>query len=154
VSLSTVTLAVTKPVPAAWLSLAVMLVAAVLFTIGWRFARRRRYGQHRWVQTTAAVLNAALVVTWMIRSFVVYVAPEIPARLSQRAYAVDTVHAAVGAAGLVLGVYVVLAASKALPARLRFVRYKPWMRASYTLYMLGTVSGVILFFVAYGASFR
>jgi uncharacterized membrane protein YozB (DUF420 family) len=154
VSLSTVTLAVTKPTPGAWLSLTVMLTAAVLFTTGWRFARRRRYKTHRWVQTTAVVLNAALALTWMVRSFLLNVAPEIPARLSQRAYAIDTVHAAVGAAGLVLGVYVVLAASKALPTGLRFVRYKPWMRASYTLYMLGTVSGVILFFVAYGASFR
>ena len=38
------------------LSLVVMLVAAVLFTLGWRLAVRKQYDAHRWVQTAAVVV--------------------------------------------------------------------------------------------------
>ena len=75
--------------------------------------------------------------------------PKSPARLSQRAYAVATVHAAVGVVALVLGLYVVLGAFKVLPARLSFTRFKPVMRSSYALYLLGALTGVVLYAVAY-----
>ena len=135
-------------------SLVLMVLAAVLFTIGWRLAVRRRYEAHRWVQTSAAALNAVVVAAWMIRSFVLYILPEIPARLDERSYAVSTVHAVVGVIGLALGMFVVLSASEVLPARLRFKNYKLFMRSSYALYLLATLMGVIVFVVAYGGSFR
>ena len=90
----------------------------------------------------------------MVRSFVLYVVPEIPARLDERVYAVNTAHAAIGAVGLVLGIFVVLRANGLLPKALHFTAYKPWMRTSYAVYMLSTVGGIVLFFVAYGDSFR
>jgi len=54
--------------PGADVSLALTLLATAMLTIGWRLAVRRRYQAHRWVQTTAVVLNAVVVVVWMIRS--------------------------------------------------------------------------------------
>jgi uncharacterized membrane protein YozB (DUF420 family) len=135
-------------------SLLLTVVAAVLFTIGWRLAVHRRYEAHRWVQTTAVGLNAVVVAAWMIRSFVLYVLPVIPAKLDQRSYAVATVHALVGVIGVVLGVFVVLRGNELVPQRLRFKDYKPFMRSSYALYLLGTLTGVILFVVAYGGKFR
>lgn len=131
-----------------------MVLAAVLFTIGWRLAVRKRYEAHRWVQTSAVALNAVVVAAWMIRSFVLYVLPAIPAKLAHGSYAVATVHAFVGAIGLVLGVFVALRANELVPRRLRFKDYKRFMRASYALYLLGTLTGAILFVVAYGSGFR
>jgi uncharacterized membrane protein YozB (DUF420 family) len=150
VGLATIVSALTTKAPAgAVLALALTVVAAVMFTVGWRLAVARRYTAHRRVQIAAVVLSSAVIAAWMIRSFVLYIAPQIPARLSQRAYAVATVHAVVGAIALVLGVYVVLAALELLSPRLRFRHFKPFMRSSYALYLLGTLTGVLLYAVAY-----
>lgn len=135
-------------------SLVVMLIAAVLFTIGWRLAVRKQYDAHRWVQTVAVCLNASLVLAWMIRYFVLYVVPEIPARLGEASYAVTTVHAVVGAIGLVLGVFVALRGNELVPSGLRFTNYKLFMRSSYALYMLGTLLGVIVYIIIYVPGLR
>jgi uncharacterized membrane protein YozB (DUF420 family) len=132
-------------------SLIISIVAAALFTVGWRLAVHKELTAHRWVQTGAACLNAVLVFAWMIRAFVLYAAPELPARLGQRSYAVTTAHAVVGAIGLVLGLYVVLSANGVLPKSLRFSNYKAFMRTSYSLYMLATLVGVGLYIVVYVA---
>ena len=135
-------------------SLALTLLVTAMLTIGWRLAVRRRYQAHRWVQTTAVVLNAVVVVVWMIRSLVVNVLPGIPAKLGEKAYALATLHGVVGVLGLVLGVFVLLRGNELVPRRLRFTDYKRFMRVSYELYLLGTLTGVILFVVAYGTSSR
>jgi uncharacterized membrane protein YozB (DUF420 family) len=139
----------TKATLGADISLLVTVLAAVLFTVGWRLAVHRRYEAHRWVQTVAACLNAAVVLAWMIRSFVLYVAPAIPSRLGQDSYAVTTVHALSGMTGLVLGVFVVLRGNELVPQRMRFTNYKLVMRSSYALYLLATLMGVIVYLVAY-----
>jgi uncharacterized membrane protein YozB (DUF420 family) len=136
------------------LSLVVMLAAAVIFTIGWRLAVRKRYDAHRWVMTVAVCLNASLVLGWMVRYFVLYVLPEIPARLGDATYLVVTVHAAVGAVGLVLGVFVALRGNELVPESLRFTNYKLFMRSSYALYMLGTVLGVVVYAIIYVPGLR
>jgi uncharacterized membrane protein YozB (DUF420 family) len=133
------------------LSLLTMVLAAVLFTIGWRLAVGKRFEAHRWVQTAAVCLNAIPVLAWMIRSFVRYILPEILARLGQRTYALTTVHALVGALGLILGVFVALRGNELVPARLRFANYKRFMRSAYVLYMLGTLLGAVVYISAYGS---
>jgi uncharacterized membrane protein YozB (DUF420 family) len=133
------------------LSLLTMVLAAVLFTIGWRLAVSKRFEAHRWVQTAAVCLNAIPVLAWMIRSFARYIVPEIPARLGQRTYALTTIHALVGALGLILGVFVALRGNELVPARLRFTNYQRFMRSAYALYMLGTLLGVIVYINAYGS---
>jgi uncharacterized membrane protein YozB (DUF420 family) len=140
--------AVTTPFGAN-LSLVVMLVAAVLFTIGWRLAVGKRFEAHRWVMTIAVCLNAVLVIAWMVRSFVLYVAPELPAKLGQAAYGITTVHAVVGAIGLVLGVFVALRGNGLVPKALRFTNYKAFMRAAYAVYLLATVLGVLVYVNTY-----
>lgn len=131
------------------ISLVLSLLAAVLFTIGWRLAVRRRYAAHRWVQTAAACLNAVLVLAWMVRSFVVYILPGIPGSFGRGSYAVSTVHAVVGVLGLVLGLFVVLRGNELVPQGLRFSNYKLFMRWSYVLYMFATLMGVIVYYVVY-----
>ena len=144
----------TVPRTGAVVALAVTLIAAGLMTVGWRLAARRRYEAHRWVQTTAVALDVGVVAFWMIRSLVSNVLPQIPARLGQRAYAVATLHAVVGAVAIAFGVFVVLRGNELVPQRLRFARYTPYMRGAYALLLLGTLTGVTLYVVAYGFHLR
>lgn len=130
---------------AADLTLVVILLTAGLFSLGAWLARRRRYGQHRWVQTAAALLNAGLVLWMMILPFRDFVAPGIPARLGQPFYAISAVHGLVGASGLLLGLFVVLRANGLAPKPLRFSNYRLFMRLSYGLYMLATLLGVLVY---------
>lgn len=140
---------VVKAPAGAIIALVLIVGTTVLLTIGWRLAVRRRFVAHGWVQTTAVALNAAVALTWMVRSLIRNVLPEIPARLAETSYAVALVHAALGMIATVLGVYVVLVGTKLLPRRLSFTRYRPVMRSSYALYLAGALSGVILYVIAY-----
>lgn len=131
------------------LSLVLILLTAILFTIGWQLARHKHYKAHRWVQTVAATINAIVVLSVMIYSFVTHILPGIPAKLLEGDYAVTTVHAGVGTIGLVLGIFVVLRANELVPEAWRFSNYKLFMRTSYVLYMLATLLGVTVYVLAF-----
>jgi uncharacterized membrane protein YozB (DUF420 family) len=131
------------------LTLILILLTAVLFTIGWQLARHKHFEAHRWVQTSSASLNAFVVLVVMIRSFVIHILPGIPAKLLQGDYAVTMVHAMIGASGLLLGIFVVLRGNKLVPKSLRFKKYKPFMRTAYALYMAATLMGVIVYTEAF-----
>jgi uncharacterized membrane protein YozB (DUF420 family) len=132
------------------LSLVIMLAAAVMLTTGVVLARRRRYGPHRWVQTAAVCLNLVPVVAWMIRFFWLYVAPALPGALNKGSYALATIHAAVGALGVALGVFIVIRANQLEARGQSLSRYKTAMRIAYVLYMLGVALGIALYVVTYG----
>lgn len=131
------------------LSLILMLLTAVLFTIGWQMAVRRRYKAHRWVQTWAVLLNTVVVMIVMISSFVIFILPGIPSKLGEGSYGITTVHALFGAVSLILGVYVILVGNGLLPKSLQFTNYKFFMRISYALYMLATFLGVVVYIVVF-----
>ncbi len=131
------------------LLLILVLFTAVLFTIGWQLARHEHYEAHRWVQTVSASINALVVLSIMVRSYVVHILPGIPARLLQGDYAVTTVHAIIGTISLLLGIFVVLRGNKLVPKSLRFKKYKLFMRTAYGLYMLATLLGVFVYVEVY-----
>jgi len=131
------------------ITLILILITAILFTIGYRLAIRKRYEGHRWVQTSAAILNTIVVLLAMINVFIVYIMPGIPAKLFQGSYGATTLHGLVGAIGLILGIFVVLRANKLVPKSLRFKNYKLFMRTSYSIYMLATLLGVVVYIMAY-----
>jgi uncharacterized membrane protein YozB (DUF420 family) len=131
------------------LSLILILISAGLFTIGWRLAVRKNFEAHRWIQTSAAILNTIVVLVVMIASFIIYILPGIPGKFLEGTYGVTTVHAFIGALGLLLGVFVVLRANGLMPKSLRFKNYKLFMRTSYWLYMLATLIGVIVYVAVY-----
>jgi putative membrane protein len=130
-------------------SLILILITAVLFTIGWRLAIQKRYEAHRWVQTIAACLNAIVVLSTMISSFMINILPGIPGKLNQGSYAVTTTHGLAGMIGLVLGIFVVLRGNELVPKSLRFANYKLVMRTSYALYMLVTLMGVVVYVIVF-----
>jgi uncharacterized membrane protein YozB (DUF420 family) len=131
------------------LSLVIMLVAAAMLTVGWRLAVARRYGAHRWVQTAAVCLNLIPVVVWMIRYFVLYTLPQIPADLGKETYALTTIHAVAGAIGATFGVFIIIRANQLEVTGRSLSRYKTSMRIAYLLYMLATALGVAVYYVVY-----
>jgi uncharacterized membrane protein YozB (DUF420 family) len=131
------------------LALVFILTSALMFTLGVLLAIRRQFEIHRWVQTTAAILNTVAVLTVMIGSFITYILPGIPAKLQEGSYGVTTVHALVGTVGMLFGIFVVLRANGLMPKKLRFKNYKLFMRIAYALYMLATVLGVVVYVAVY-----
>ena len=131
------------------LSLILILLTAILFTVGVQLARRRQYEAHRWVQTVAAVINAIVVLGVMVNSYLTHILPGIPSKLLEGDYAVTTVHAIIGAMGLLLGIFVVLRGNGLVPKALRFKNYKLFMRTSYALYMLATLLGVVVYVLTF-----
>ena len=130
-------------------ALILILASAVLFTIGWRLAVRKRFEAHRWVQTSAVILSSIVVLFMMINSFLIHILPGIPRKLGQGDYALTTLHALVGSVAMLLGIFIVLRANKLVPKALRFRNYKVFMRTSYALYMSATVLGVIVYITVY-----
>jgi len=130
-------------------TLILMLVCAVIFTIGWRLAVRGRYEAHRWVQTSAVILSTFGILVMMVRSYITYILPGIPSKLGEGSYALTTLHALIGLIAMGLGIYLVLEGNNLLPKRLRLKEYRRPMRLAYILYMLSTLGGVILYVVVF-----
>ncbi len=127
------------------LTLILIIITAVLFNIGFILARRRQFEAHRWVQTASASLNAVVVVISMVTSYIIHILPGIPAKLLTGDYAVTTAHALIGAIGLLFGLFVVLQGNNLVPREIRIKKYKPYMRWAYSLYMLATLGGIIVY---------
>jgi uncharacterized membrane protein YozB (DUF420 family) len=131
------------------LTLVIILITAILFTIGWRMAIRKQYNVHHYIQTTTAVLNSIVVILVMITSFYTHILPGIPGKLLEGDYAITTIHGLIGLTGLFLGLYIITSTNGVLPKRWRFRNYKKFMRLSYGIYMLATFLGVIIYTLAF-----
>jgi uncharacterized membrane protein YozB (DUF420 family) len=127
---------------AADITLLIMLLAAALFTIGFVLARRKKFAAHRWVQTSAATLNAIMVLWMMILPFRDFVLRDNGGPRLAVFYIITSVHGLVGLVGVIFGLYVTLRANGLVPAPLRFRNYKPFMRTAYGLYIAATLLGV------------
>lgn len=132
------------------LSLVVMVVAAVLLTVGVVLARSKRYEAHRWVQTAAVVLNAVPVVAWMIRSFWLHFRPGLSSGFSNSVQALATVHAVAGLIGVALGMFVMIRANQLEARGENLSRYKTSMRIAYFVYLIATALGVWVYITLYG----
>jgi uncharacterized membrane protein YozB (DUF420 family) len=131
------------------LALLLILISSTMFTIGWQLAVHKHYDIHRWVQTSAAIINSSAVLVIMVGSFWGFVLPTLPQKIGQTVTQVTTVHAFIGAITFLLGVFVVLRANKLVPKAWRFKNYKLFMRTSYSLYMLTTLIGIAVYLLTY-----
>ncbi len=133
------------------LNLLVQVAMGVALLFGAWLARRKRFAAHGVCQTTVLLLNLVMIALVMGPSFR-QVEPQLPAGLGDRYYAVATVHATLGTAAELLGLYIVLvAATKLIPERLRFQRWKVWMRTELALWWLVVLIGVGTYYVWYMA---
>ncbi len=111
--------------------------------LGARLARKGRFRQHAWCQSTIVLLNFAVVTVMMIPSFHVYVLSGVPAKLGNAYYALATTHGAFGAVTEVAGLYILLSAgTSVLPEKLRITKYKMWMRAVLVLWWVVLLFGL------------
>ncbi len=131
------------------LTIVLILISSTLFTIGWQLAVHKHYDIHRWVQTSACIINASVVLVVMVGSFWGFTLPIVPTQLAKLPVWVTVVHACVGTITFLLGVFVVLRANKLVPQALRFKNYKLFMRTSYSLYMLAMLIGIAVYVVTY-----
>jgi uncharacterized membrane protein YozB (DUF420 family) len=130
---------------AADVTLVLMLLVAAMFTVGLVMARRRRYQVHRWIQTSAAVLNAILVLWLMVLPFRDFVLRDVGGPRPTIFYAVTTLHALFGAVAFPFGMFVTLRGNGLVPKALKFNNYKLFMRTAYGLYMFTTLLGILVY---------
>lgn len=110
--------------------------------VGAQLARRRRFRQHAWCQSSIVLLNLAVIVLTMIPSFRVHVLPKIPLKLGKAFYALSTAHAALGTITEIAGLYILLAAATSvLPEKFRITNYKLWMRTVLVLWWVVLLLG-------------
>ena len=121
----------------------------VMLLLGAVCAVKKRYAIHQWCQTVAVALNIALVFQVMTSSYDEAVRPRLSKHLTERFFVVTTIHAIVGIITLVMGLYMVLRGNDLVPKPLRFSNYKPWMRATLTLYVAQTLLGVWVYHLFY-----
>lgn len=111
--------------------------------VGAALARAKRFRLHAWCQSTALLLNLAVIVLVMAPSFYVHVVPKIPVKLGKSYYALATAHAALGSVAEMAGLYILLAAgTNILPQKFRLTRYKLWMRSVLALWWLVLLLGL------------
>src|SRR4029077_90794 len=111
--------------------------------LGARLARKGRFRQHAWCQSTIVLLNLAVVVVMMIPSFRVHVLPRVPAKLGKAYYALATTHGAFGTVTELAGLYILLSAgTSVLPEKLRITKYKVWMRSVLVLWWVVLLLGM------------
>jgi uncharacterized membrane protein YozB (DUF420 family) len=137
---------------AADLNLVMQALMGSALVVGTFLARRKRYTAHGICQTTVLLLNLVTIALVMGPSFHRQVVPALPEHLGDRYYAVATGHAALGIAAELLGLYIVLVAgTNFVPRRLRFQRWKLWMRAELALWWVVLLTGVGAYYAWYVA---
>ena len=131
------------------ISLTLAILIALMLTGGMIMAVRKRYKVHRWIQTSAVMLNILLIIFVMAGSFQRQARPGLPQRLDEAYYQVVVVHAVTGFVAALFGTYVMLRGNELVPNFLKFKNYKPFMRTAYGLYMLATLLGLSTYYTWY-----
>lgn len=140
---------------AADVNLIVQLAMGGALAAGVILARKKRYKAHGACQTTVLLLNLWMIGFEMLPSFRLQVLPHVPKVLHTAYYIIAAVHATLGTAAEVLGIYIVLVvATKLVPPSLRFTEWKRWMRIELALWMLALMSGIGTYYEWYVAPFR
>ena len=140
---------------AAEINLTVQLIMGVALVAGARLARQRRYRSHGICQTSVLLLNLVMIGSVMWPSFKQQVTPVLSRGLHKWYYRSAAIHAALGIAAELLGLYIVLVAgTNVLPDWLRFSHWKWWMWAELALWAIVLLSGVGTYCAWYVAPFR
>jgi len=137
------------------LNLVVQTAMGLALFAGSYLAKRKRYAAHGICQTTVLLLNLGMIGLVMWPSFQVQVRPAIPERLHKWYFAAATIHALLGAAAELLGLYIAtVAGTTILPQFFRFKNWKRWMRTELVLWSIVVLTGVGTYYAWYIAPFR
>jgi uncharacterized membrane protein YozB (DUF420 family) len=136
------------------LNLVVQVTMGVALIGGAVLAKRKRYTAHGICQTMVLLLNLLMIELVMWPSFQQQVRPALPKIFHKWYYAAATIHALLGAAAELLGLYIVIVAgTSALPEWLRFKDWKRWMRTELMLWSIVVLTGVGTYYAWYIAPF-
>jgi uncharacterized membrane protein YozB (DUF420 family) len=136
------------------LNLVVQVTMGVALIGGAVLAKRKRYTAHGICQTMVLLLNLLMIELVMWPSFQQQVRPALPKVFHKWYYAAATIHALLGAAAELLGLYIVIVAgTSALPEWLRFKDWKRWMRTELMLWSIVVLTGVGTYYAWYIAPF-
>jgi len=137
------------------INLAVQLAMGGALITGVILAKLKHYRAHGACQTTVLFLNLWMIGFEMWPSFRLQIAPHLPTVFRPAYYTIATIHAALGAAAELLGIYIVLVAGTELvPPSLRFTQWKRWMRIEVALWLLALTCGLGTYYEWYVAPFR
>jgi len=132
------------------LNLTIQIAMGIALILGALLARNKRFVAHGICQTVVLLLNLVMIYLVMWPSFYSHVLPRLPKRLGKRFYGVATIHGCLAVLAEILGLYIVLAAgTKILPEKLRFKRWKLWMRVELALWWVVLTLGVATYWVWY-----
>jgi len=137
------------------LNLVVQVAMGLALVAGYLLAKRKRFAAHGVCQTTVLLLNLGMIGFVMWRYFEQQVRPALPKGLHKWYYAAATIHALLGAAAELLGLYIVIVAgTRVVPQSMRFRNWKRWMRTELVLWSIVLLTGVGTYYSWYVAPFR
>ena len=137
------------------LNLVVQLLMGAALIAGALLAKQKRYRAHGICQTTVLLLNLLMIGLVMWPSFQQQVKPALSKGFHKWYYEVATVHAVLGIAAELLGLYIlIVAGTNVLPQWLRFKKWKRWMRTELAIWVIVLLSGVGTYCAWYVAPFR
>jgi len=126
------------------------IAAGIALIVGLVLVRLGHVRVHRYLQSSIVLVNLPVVLSWMVPQYLKYVLPNVGIDLHEPAYWLPTLMLFAGAAAEILGVYVLLVAgTNWLPERLRFRRYKLWMRTVLGLWWGVLALGLLTYYVLY-----
>jgi len=132
------------------LNLMVQVAMGIALSFGMVLAKRKKFKEHKYCQSAVMILNLFLIFLIMAPSFHKQVQPQVPGGLKDSYYLVPYIHAVLGTIAELLGLYIVLVAgTKILPKKLKFKRYKPWMRTALALWWLVILIWLSTYYVWY-----
>jgi uncharacterized membrane protein YozB (DUF420 family) len=128
---------------------AAMAGLGLVALIGAGLARAGRYRAHGICQSAAFALTVVLVLGWMLPTYRGLYAEDVARGIVNRVNVAVAVHALLGAAVVLCGLWVVLVAGTSLvPARLRFASYRAWMRTLLAAWWLTIALGIVSYVLA------
>jgi uncharacterized membrane protein YozB (DUF420 family) len=137
------------------LNLVVQVAMGLALVAGYLLAKRKRFAAHGVCQTTVLLLNLGMIGLVMWPSFEQQARPALPKGLHKWYYAAATIHALLGAAAELLGLYIVIVAgTRVVPRSMRFRNWKRWMRTELVLWSIVLLTGVGTYYSWYVAPFR
>jgi uncharacterized membrane protein YozB (DUF420 family) len=137
------------------LNLVVQFIMGAALIAGTFLAKHKRYRAHGICQTTVLLLNLVMIGLVMWPSFQQQVKPARSKVLHTWYYEAAAIHAVLGIAAELLGLYIVIVAgTNVLPQWLRFKHWKWWMRTELVLWAIVLLSGVGTYWAWYVAPFQ
>lgn len=133
---------------AADMTLIIMILGASIFTYGaYVMVKHDDFNKHKRIQTFGAVLNLIMVLWMMVLPFRDFIVRDNGGPRIPLFYQITMAHAFFGVIAIVIGWFVVLRGHGLVPKFLQFKNWKIWMRGAYSLYMIATLLGIIVYII-------